>query len=967
MGTTTAVGSAAALGPSTTVGTRRTRKHWPRQQQHYQLGPSPPAARHRPLRPLVRHRTGQSLCLRPRRPLCGAVLAASTTSGLGFEANTPRWARLLARKIPVFELSMDGARQYALYADVDYSADGSVFSRVRSLACLPPVSLDLCLSSLGACVSALGACVASGPDTPPAEASLSFTLDSGVSQCFFRDHTTLTPLLAPVPVALADPSSGPAIARSSTTLPFPVVLSGVLRGLHIPSFTRNLVGVGYLQDTGITVTFVGGGMTAVCTNAATGAILATFTKESRSSLYVLHTERSPVASSTQVAVSPEVPVSGPVAVSGQVEVSGQVAASCSCRSLAHPTVLWHHRLGHLSLPRLCIIASHGLVSGLLRVFLSLPPSLAPPCTPYVAGRLCATPHSSLRLATAPFQTLHLDNSEVTSTLIRWLLATKGTRGSRVRCLHSDRGGEFCSGVLAGFYGEQGIRQSWTLPESPLQNGVAERRIGLVMDIARTSMIHARAPHFLWPYALHYAAHQLNLQPRVSQPEVSPTSLWTGSPGVGSAFHVWGCLALVRGTSADKLSARTIPNVFLGFLVTADSVGVGAGGAAADGTRSRGALSRGTGAGGAGTGGASSGGAGAGGTGSRGASSRGAGAGGAGTEETGVGGSPIASPTARPHRHDTRFQALHRLEREEQERVEQERLELQQLDQLQQQQQQTPQPQPLHQLFPPVSGLRALGLPSSPPVHSQSPTAYGPTFPPPDSTPAVFSPPQSQSPPPVVRHDWTSHCPPRAQPSSPLDDLRTVLFHSPPRRSPHVSVLPSPPELSLTVSSHPITDYYHAARPVVSRVLASLVTDPRAPLLSVSALTATDADFASVNRSCVLAPVLAWAEPTLWLGVREVQPTCSSGRRLLGRAGRRGWSTCTGPLQCRRLGKPADDFNWWSVMWHVDLEVGADLQGRRLARSPTCKVADLQGRRLARSPTWEVADFKRSARKSAPTW
>ncbi|CAI7798634.1 unnamed protein product [Closterium sp. NIES-54] len=51
-------------------------------------------------------------------------------------ATTPRWARLLARKIPVFELSMDGARQYA---DVDYSADASVCSRVRSLGCLPPV------------------------------------------------------------------------------------------------------------------------------------------------------------------------------------------------------------------------------------------------------------------------------------------------------------------------------------------------------------------------------------------------------------------------------------------------------------------------------------------------------------------------------------------------------------------------------------------------------------------------------------------------------------------------------------------------------------------------------------------------------------------------------------------------------------------------------------------------------------
>ncbi|CAI7774990.1 unnamed protein product [Closterium sp. NIES-54] len=147
-------------------------------------------------------------------------------------------------------------------------------------------------------------------------------LDSGASQCFFRDHTTLTPLLAPVPVALADPSSGPAVARSSTTLPCPVVPSAVLRGLHIPSFTRNLVGVGYLHDRGITVTFVGGGRAAVCTDAATGAVLATFTRESRSGLYVLHTKCSPVASSVRIAASPQVPVSSPVAVSGQVEVFG---------------------------------------------------------------------------------------------------------------------------------------------------------------------------------------------------------------------------------------------------------------------------------------------------------------------------------------------------------------------------------------------------------------------------------------------------------------------------------------------------------------------------------------------------------------------------------------------------------------------------------------------------------------------
>ncbi|CAI7728526.1 unnamed protein product, partial [Closterium sp. NIES-53] len=62
----------------------------------------------------------------------------------------------------------------------------------------------------------------------------------------------------------------------------------------------------------------------------------------------------------------------------------------------------------------------------------------------------------------------------------------------------------------------------------------------------------------------YAAHQLNLQPRVSLPETSPTLQWTGKVGDASACRVWGSRAFVRDLSADKLSPRAVPCVFLGF-------------------------------------------------------------------------------------------------------------------------------------------------------------------------------------------------------------------------------------------------------------------------------------------------------------------------------------------------------------------------------------------------------------------
>ncbi|CAI7916713.1 unnamed protein product [Closterium sp. NIES-54] len=468
--------------------------------------------------------------------------------------------------VAIFDLDYD-AILAAMYA-LSTSDEGDCY------LCLPP-DPGGGAAALGACeAAALGASTSAAPGagesslsgTASAQVFHTFTLDSGAFRSFFRDRTTLTPLSRPVAVSLADPSGGPVLASFSIVLPCPAAPSGTLSGLYLPSFSTNLVSGADLQDQGVDQFTPASQRVTHCTCARTGRHLATFSRRPGSSLYTLST------------ASPHVPPSGQVAASSQVLATtsgpGPESAPCSCRLLSHQTLLWHHRLGHPSLPRLRGMASRVLVSGLPRSLPPLPSGPTPTCVPCVEGRQRAAPHSSaFPPIEAPLQTLHMDvwgparvrgqgheryfllvvddysrytvvfplrsKGDVTEVLIDWISA-------------------------APFCRARGIRQTFTLPASPQQNGIAERHIGMVMDVARTSMIHAAAPHFLWPFAVQYAAHQLNLQPRVSLPETSPTLRWTGKVGDASVFRVWGSRAFVRHLSADKLSPRAVPCIFLGF-------------------------------------------------------------------------------------------------------------------------------------------------------------------------------------------------------------------------------------------------------------------------------------------------------------------------------------------------------------------------------------------------------------------
>ncbi|KAF7835913.1 Retrovirus-related Pol polyprotein from transposon TNT 1-94 [Senna tora] len=140
---------------------------------------------------------------------------------------------------------------------------------------------------------------------------------------------------------------------------------------------------------------------------------------------------------------------------------------------------------------------------------------------------------------------------------------------------SDRGGEYYGrydgsgeqrpGPFARFLMECGIVLQYTMPWTPSQNGVAERRNRTLKDMVRSMISHSSLPDSLWGEALKTAIYILNRVP-IKAVTKTPYEMWTSKkPCIGN-LHVWGCPAEARPYKPfeKKLDSRTVSCFFVGY-------------------------------------------------------------------------------------------------------------------------------------------------------------------------------------------------------------------------------------------------------------------------------------------------------------------------------------------------------------------------------------------------------------------
>ncbi|KAE8709398.1 Agamous-like MADS-box protein AGL6 [Hibiscus syriacus] len=259
--------------------------------------------------------------------------------------------------------------------------------------------------------------------------------------------------------------------------------------------------------------------------------------------------------------------------------------------------LWHLRFGHLNFGGLELLSKKEMVKGLPCI--NHPDQLCEGCLVGKQFRKSFPKESETR-AKKPLELIHTDvcgpikpsslgnnnyfllfiddfsrktwvyflkqKSEVFEVFKKFKAAVERESGRKIKAMRSDRGGEFTSREFQEFCEANGIRRPMTVPRSPQQNGVAERKNRTILDMARSMLKSKKLPKEFWAEAVSCAVYLSNRSPTRSVWGKTPQEAWSGrKPGI-SHLRTFGSIAHVHvpDERRTKLDDKSESFIFIGY-------------------------------------------------------------------------------------------------------------------------------------------------------------------------------------------------------------------------------------------------------------------------------------------------------------------------------------------------------------------------------------------------------------------
>lgn len=237
--------------------------------------------------------------------------------------------------------------------------------------------------------------------------------------------------------------------------------------------------------------------------------------------------------------------------------------------------MWHRRFGHINNERLSQMAREKAVSGLI-----INDESKESCDACIMGKHHKVNfRTSFRNKATNFGKMHVDTcglmpieslgganyfvlfvdeysnfrfikfirskNEVLSVFKEVVAEIESTSDHRINCLHSDHGSEYENNSFIDYLREKGIHKTYSAPYSPEQNGKVERENRSVKELARSMLIGADLPKYLWAEACNSAVYLLNRSINSNNPKSTPFELFYQQKPDVSNLREYGCKAFVK--------------------------------------------------------------------------------------------------------------------------------------------------------------------------------------------------------------------------------------------------------------------------------------------------------------------------------------------------------------------------------------------------------------------------------------
>jgi hypothetical protein len=157
-----------------------------------------------------------------------------------------------------------------------------------------------------------------------------------------------------------------------------------------------------------------------------------------------------------------------------------------------------------------------------------------------------------------------DKGETQEILKKFMRRAQNEFELKIKKVRSDNGTKFKNTNVEEFLGEEGIKHEFSVPYTPQQNGVVERKNRTLIEAARTMLDEYKTRDNFWAEAVNTACYAINRLYLHKIYKKTTYELLTGNKHKVDYFRVFGCKCFILNKKVK--SSKFAPRVDEGFLL-----------------------------------------------------------------------------------------------------------------------------------------------------------------------------------------------------------------------------------------------------------------------------------------------------------------------------------------------------------------------------------------------------------------